>query len=143
MQKLELLAKTVKHRRVLSRETPKNKGHSHTSRGDNCLPSFKNQNFSSSDKELFGENKFFCVPKTNYFCRTTTVFTLDPVEYSTTLSPELNNQTIPTAKHPKILGITLDPKLTFSQQTSPLLKQDKRLTLSKHSLLPNGVNKRN
>ena len=44
---------------------------------------------------------------------TTRLFTPDPAKYSTTLSLKLNNQTLPTTKHPKILGITLDPKLTF------------------------------
>ena len=46
---------------------------------------------------------------------TNTLFTSDPAEYSTTLSLKLNNQTLPTTKNPKILGITLDPKLTSSQ----------------------------
>ena len=32
-----------------------------------------------------------------------------------TLSFNLNNQTIPTTKYRKTLGITFDPKLTFSQ----------------------------
>ena len=45
----------------------------------------------------------------------TTLFTPDPAEYSTTLSLKLKNQTLSTTKHPKILEITLDPKLTFSQ----------------------------
>ena len=44
---------------------------------------------------------------------TTTLFTPDPAEYSTTLSLKLNNQTLPSTKHSKILGITLGPKLTF------------------------------
>ena len=38
---------------------------------------------------------------------TTTLFTPDPAEYSTTLSLKLNNQTLPTTKHPKILGSLL------------------------------------
>ena len=46
---------------------------------------------------------------------TTTLFTPDPAEYGTTLSLKLNNQTLPTKKHLKILGITLDPKLIFSK----------------------------
>ena len=44
---------------------------------------------------------------------TTTLFVSDPTEYGTTLSLKLNNQTLPTIKYPKILEITLDPKLTF------------------------------
>ena len=45
---------------------------------------------------------------------TTTLFTPDPAESSTTLSLKLNNQALPTTKYPKILGIALDPKLTCS-----------------------------
>ena len=48
---------------------------------------------------------------------TTTLFTPDTAKYSITLSLKLNNQTLPTTKHPKILETTLDPKLTFSQHT--------------------------
>ena len=46
---------------------------------------------------------------------TTTLFTPEPAEYSRTLSLKLNNKTLLRIKHPKILEITLDPKLTFSQ----------------------------
>ena len=46
---------------------------------------------------------------------TTTLFTPDTAKYSITLLLKLNNQTLPTTKYPKILGTTLDPKLTFSQ----------------------------
>ena len=44
-----------------------------------------------------------------------TLFTSYPPEYGTTLSFNLNNQTLPTKKHPKTFGITFEPKLTFSQ----------------------------
>ena len=71
-------------------------------------------------------------------------FTSDPADYGTTLSLKLNNQILPTKKHAKMFGITLDPKLTFSQHLNiTMTKQNKCLTFSKHSLLPNGVNKRN
>ena len=46
---------------------------------------------------------------------TTTLFIPGPAKYSTTLSLKLNNQTFSTTKHKKVLGITFDPKLTFSQ----------------------------
>ena len=42
-------------------------------------------------------------------------FTLYPAEYGTTLSFNLNNQTLPITKHPKTLEITFETKLTFSQ----------------------------
>ena len=50
------------------------------------------------------------LPKT-----TTTLFTPDPAEYNTTLTLQINNTTLPTNKEPKILGLTLDPKLTYSK----------------------------
>ena len=50
---------------------------------------------------------------TNTYKTTTTLFTLNQTEYGTTLSLKLNNQKLPTTKHPKIFGFTLDPKLTF------------------------------
>ena len=46
---------------------------------------------------------------------TTTLFTPDPAEYNTTLTLQINNATLPTNKEPKILGLTLDPKLTYSK----------------------------
>ena len=46
---------------------------------------------------------------------TATLFTPDPAEYDTTLNLSINNIIIPTVKHPKILGLTLDPKLNFSE----------------------------
>ena len=56
---------------------------------------------------------------------TTTLFAPEPAEYSTTLSLKLNNQTLPTTKHPKILATTLDPKLTFSQHISVTITKAK------------------
>ena len=46
---------------------------------------------------------------------TTTLFTPDPAEYNTTLTQQINNTILPTNKEPKILGLTLDPKLTYSK----------------------------
>ena len=57
---------------------------------------------------------------------TTTLFTPDPAEYGTALSHKLNNQTLPIAKHPKILEITLDPKLTFSQYINATITKAKQ-----------------
>jgi hypothetical protein len=44
-----------------------------------------------------------------------TLFTLHPDEYKKTLNLHINNTLIPTVKHPKILGLTFDPKLTYNQ----------------------------
>ena len=57
---------------------------------------------------------------------TTALFILNPTDYSTTLLPNLNNQTLPTTKHPKILGITLDPKLTFLQNINVTITKAKQ-----------------
>ena len=45
----------------------------------------------------------------------TTLFTPDPAEYSKQLRLKIDNITLPTETHPKILGLTLDPKLTFNR----------------------------
>ena len=57
---------------------------------------------------------------------TTTLVTPDPTEYGTTLSLTLNNQTLPTTKHLKILGITLDPKVTFSKHINVAITKAKQ-----------------
>ena len=43
-----------------------------------------------------------------------TLFTPDPVEYTSNLDLKINNSALPIATHPKGLGLTLDPKLTYS-----------------------------
>ena len=53
--------------------------------------------------------------------------TPDLAKYGTTLPFKLNNQTLLTIKHPKILGITLDPKLTFSQHTNVAVTKAKQM----------------
>ena len=45
---------------------------------------------------------------------TCTLFTPDPVEYKSNLDLKINNTALPMATHPKVLGLTLDPKLTYS-----------------------------
>ena len=45
---------------------------------------------------------------------TCTLFTTDPAEYKSTLDLKINNTAIPMATHPNVLGLTLDPKLTYS-----------------------------
>lgn len=54
---------------------------------------------------------------------TTTLFTPDPAQYNTTLSLHINNNILPTVKNPKILGLTLDPKLTYSAHIQNTLKR--------------------
>ena len=45
---------------------------------------------------------------------TFTLFTPDPAEYKSNLNLKIHNNVLPMAAHPTILGITLDPKLTYS-----------------------------
>ena len=45
---------------------------------------------------------------------TCTLFTSDPAEYTSNLDLTINNKSLPMATHPKVLGLTLDPKLTYS-----------------------------
>ena len=55
-----------------------------------------------------------------------TLFTPDPAEYSNKLTLSINNTTIPTNRNPKILGITFDPKLTFSTHISNTAEKAKK-----------------
>ena len=45
---------------------------------------------------------------------TCTLFTPDPAEYMGYLDLKIYNTALPMATHPKILGLTLDPKLTYN-----------------------------
>ena len=45
---------------------------------------------------------------------TCTLFTPDPAEYKNNLDLKINNTALRMATHPTVLGLTLDPKLTYS-----------------------------
>ena len=45
---------------------------------------------------------------------TCTLFTADHAEYKSNLDLDINNTPLPMAKHSKVLGLTLDSKLTYS-----------------------------
>ena len=45
---------------------------------------------------------------------TCTLFTPDPAEYMINLDLKIHNTVLPMATHPKVLGLTLDPKFTYS-----------------------------
>ena len=45
---------------------------------------------------------------------TCTLFTPDPAEYTRNLDLTINNKALPMTTHPKVLGLTLDPNLTYS-----------------------------
>ena len=46
--------------------------------------------------------------------KTCTLFTPDPAEYTSNLGPKIHNNVLPMETHPKVLGLTFDPKLTYS-----------------------------
>src|SRR6476469_4015966 len=62
---------------------------------------------------------------------TATLFTPDPAEYNKTLNLRINNTLIPTVKNPRVLEVTLDPKLNFAEHT--------RITKEKAVKSPNVV----
>ena len=45
---------------------------------------------------------------------TCTLFTPDPAEYKSNLDLKINNTALPLATHPKVMGLTLDPKPIYS-----------------------------
>ena len=45
---------------------------------------------------------------------TCTLFTPDPAEYTSNLDLKIHNNALPMATQPKVLGLTLDPKLTYT-----------------------------
>ena len=45
---------------------------------------------------------------------TCTLFTPNPAEYNRYLGLNINNTALPMALHPKVLGLTLDPMLTYN-----------------------------
>ena len=61
-------------------------------------------------KFLPGQNNLLLNPDKT----TCTLFTPDPAEYTSNLDLTINNKALPMATHPKVLGLTLDPKFTYS-----------------------------
>ena len=74
--------------------------------------------------------------------QSTTLFTPDPAEYVTTLNLQINNTTLPTNREPTILGLTLDPKLTYNKQLQKSTQKDNKHPQSTH-LYTMGKTKRN
>ena len=74
---------------------------------------------------------------------TCTLFTPDPAEYNSNLGLNINNKALPTALHPKVLGLTLDLKLTYNAQIQNIaIQAQKPLQVIKHSHVQHGVNRR-
>ena len=59
---------------------------------------------------------------------TSTLFTQDSSEYNTELQLKINNIPIPTNKHPKTLGLILDPKLTYTEHIKQIKTKALRTT---------------
>ena len=51
------------------------------------------------------------------------LFTTDHVEYKINLDLKINNTALPMSTHPKVMGLTLDPKLTYSTHIHNILVQ--------------------
>ena len=74
---------------------------------------------------------------------TCTLFTTDPAEHKSNLDLKINNTAIRMATHPKVRGLTLDPKLTYSSHIHNISVQaHKPLQMKKHSQPQYGVNRR-
>ena len=54
---------------------------------------------------------------------TCTLFTPDPAEYKSNQDLKINNTTLRMVAHPKVLGITLDPILTYSTHIHNISEQ--------------------
>ena len=62
----------------------------------------------------------------------TTLFTSDPAEYSNNLNLTIDDTVLPRTKNPKIIGLTLDPKLTYNEHIKKAkTKADKNIKILK------------
>ena len=59
---------------------------------------------------------------------TATLFTPHPAEYNDNLNIPVHNKVIPTQKRSKILGLTFDPKLTYSEHVKTSTDKAKALS---------------
>ena len=71
---------------------------------------------------------------------TCTLFTPDPASYKSHLDLNINNTALPMATHPKVLGLPLDPKLTYS--THNISVQAHKPTANDKSTHSNRIGKR-
>jgi hypothetical protein len=59
---------------------------------------------------------------------TSTLFTSHSAQYNTQLRLHINNTLIPTVQHPKILGLTLDPKLNYGEHIKTTKEKAQKTT---------------
>ena len=83
-------------------------------------------------KFLPGQNKLIL----NLDKTTCTLFTPDPAEYTSNLDLKINNNALPMTTQPKVLGLTLDTKLTYSTHIHNMLVHTHKplQIIKKHSL---------
>jgi hypothetical protein len=94
-----------------------------TTYADDMNPSASHSNFHEAEKCLqpYLQDIFNWTERNDLILNpdksSATLFTPHTHEHNTTLNLTINNIIIPTVKHPKILGLTLDPALNFNQHT--------------------------
>ena len=79
--------------------------HTSTSAANKCIQPYIHEVFAWTKQNNITLNPY----KT-----TCTLFTPDPAEFKSNLDLKINNTALPMATQPKVLGLTLDPKLTYS-----------------------------
>ena len=63
---------------------------------------------------------------------TSTLFSPDPAEYNIQLHLHIGNNIIPTIQHPKVLGLTFDPKLNYTEHIKETkIKANKTINIIK------------
>ena len=74
---------------------------------------------------------------------TCTLFTPDPAEYNSNLDIKINNTALPRTTYPKVMGLNLESKLTYSTQIHNISVQThKPLQMIKVLNQQDGVNRR-
>ena len=76
----------------------------------------------------------------------TTMFTgpcLDHAEYKSNLDLKINNTALPMATHPNVLGLTLDPKLTYHTHIHNISVQAHKPLQMIKALTATGLGKQN
>ena len=75
--------------------------------------------------------------------KTCTLLIPDPAEYKNNLDLKINNTALPMATHPKVLDLTLDPKLTYSTHIHNISVQAHKLLQMMKTLTATGWGKHN
>ena len=81
---------------------------------------------TSATKQYIQSYLSICLDKTNKLTlnpdkTTCTLFTPNPAKYTSNLDLKINNTALHMVMHPKVMGLTLDPKLTYSTHIHNIL----------------------